>query len=433
MRSSLAFGLLGAAMIAAGQTAETYEEFRFTAPRGWVVEKGAQYLALKKDNGRQYVNSYVFRPRPSSGSHSADFDFDWKTNGAKYGLAKPEKVNTVTQDGWQITTGAGNARLSGQPFVIFVITRTGPGVAYSIVHYFNEESFAPDVAAFTSSVVFTARPSSPAPPAAPATRGGPMRMTKATTNFNDGWVATPEAEYVRVTKAGTEVRLYYVNLPLEEIRGQTMDPADFYWSRIVAPGIRTVSAQKYVGVNYPPIYFVEAGTPDGRHVAMKVIYAGGPRVVVAIAPNRNAYAQQFGHPNDLDRMLSYNRFGVTAPDLVGVWSKSGGGGVEHYNAYTGTYAGMSAISTTDDFQFNTDGTYSSQHRSANTSNGSTRFGGQDFQGRFTVSDWEVHASNRVEGKTKKFWARLEAIQNGYLLILTDSDYEPLQYILFRRR
>jgi hypothetical protein len=246
MRIALAFGLLGATMIAAAQTADSYEEFRFTTPRGWQVDKGAQYLALKKDHGRQYVNSYLFRPRPSSGSHPADFELDWKTNGAKHGLPKPERVNTVTQDGWQITTGAVNARTGGQPFVVFVITRTGQGVAYSIVHYFNEESFAPDVAALTSSVVFAGRPSAIAPPAAPAARGGAMRMTKSTTNFNDGWVATPEAEYVRLTKAGTEVRLYYVNSPLEEIRGQSMDPADFYWSRIVAPALgihRTVAEE----------------------------------------------------------------------------------------------------------------------------------------------------------------------------------------------
>lgn len=47
-----------------------------------------------------------------------------------------------------------------------------------------------------------------------------------------------------------------------------------------------------------------------------------------------AFRQQFANPNDLDRMLSYNKFGVTAKDLPGIWVRNAGGGVEYYNAYT---------------------------------------------------------------------------------------------------
>lgn len=90
-----------------------------------------------------------------------------------------------------------------------------------------------------------------------------------------------------------------------------------------------------------------------------------------------------------------------------------GGGVEYYNAYSGAYTGIAADST---------------HRYANTANGATRFNGLDYQGRFSLpTPWELHATNRVDGKTNKFWARLEAVRNGYVLVLTDSDYEPLPY------
>jgi len=57
-------------------------------------------------------------------------------------------------------------------------------------------------------------------------------------------------------------------------------------------------------------------------------------------------------------MLSYNKFGVTKNDIIGTWSKTGGGGVEYYNAYTGNYTGMSAISSTDEFVFNSNDTIS---------------------------------------------------------------------------
>jgi hypothetical protein len=166
---------------------------------------------------------------------------------------------------------------------------------------------------------------------------------------------------------------------------------------------------------------------------MKAVFAGGARVVVAISPNEATHTQLYPHPNYFDRTLNMNRFGLAAQDLTGTWVRNSGGGVEHYNAYSGNYAGMSASSSTDEFTFNPDGTYRSIHRNASTVNSGTKFSALDYQGRFTVSDWELHAINRVDGKTKKFWARLEAIQNGYLLILTGSDYESLQYVLFRKR
>ncbi len=156
-------------------------------------------------------------------------------------------------------------------------------------------------------------------------------------------------------------------------------------------------------------------------------------MVVVVSPNQGAYRQEFGHPNDLDKMLVYNKFALTAKDIVGSWGANTGGGVEYYNAYAGTYAGMSANSTTDEFVFQSDGAYQSKHRFANTTNGASRFSGLDYKGRYTVTDWGVMATNRVEGKTKKFWAQLEAIKGGYVLILTDSEYEPLRYVLVQRR
>ncbi len=423
------------------QSRESFEGFRFLVPKGWKVERTAESVVLKKDNGRKYCNSYLFRMTASAGSPESDFSAAWQLHAAKQGLMKPEKVVKELRDGWEVTTGAGNATFQNQPFLIVLSTRTRAGMTYSILHYMNDPEFGAEFAEITNSV--TAAAPAQAPVSAPATAsrpaaGGGMRMAKATTDFDDGWVATPTAEYVQVSKAGTEVRLYYLNDGLEKSRGNTTGPADFYWAQVVGRAFRTGAAQKYEGVNYPPIYFVEGSGQDPRtgqtrYVAMKVIYAGGARVVVVSSPSQAAYRQLFGHPNDLDRMLNYNKFGVTAADLTGTWVRNAGGGVEYNNAYTGNYAGMSANSTSDEFEFRADGSYRSTHRYANTNNGATKFNGLDYQGKYSVTDWEVVATNRVEGKPKKFWARLEAIQNGYLLILTDSDYESLQYVLYRRR
>lgn len=420
------------------QSTETFDIFRVTPPRGWVVERKAESLVMKKDTGARYCNSFLFRSRPSAGSHSADVAADWRAHAAKHGLAQPERTNTVSADGWEITTGAGTARFQNSRFLVVVSTRTGHGLAYTLLHYFSDEGFGEEIGALTRSVSVSVPVVSQAAPAAAQSAPAGMVMTKFNTNFDDGWVATVTPGYVQVTKAGMEARLYYVNDALEKGRPNSVDVAEYFWAKVVQPAFRAAMGQKFVGVTYPPVYLMQGNGVDPRTgrgcwVAMKVVFAGGARVVVVVSPSQAAFQQQFPQPNDMDRMLSYNKFAVTARDVVGTWVKNSGGGVEYYNAYTGSYAGMNASSTSDEFVFQENGTYKSTHRYASTSNGATKFDGLDYQGRYTVSDWEVVAGNRVEGKAKKFRAQLEAIQNGYLLILTDSDYDRLQYVLYRRR
>ncbi|MBL7747249.1 MAG: hypothetical protein JNM19_07490, partial [Chitinophagaceae bacterium] len=93
----------------------------------------------------------------------------------------------------------------------------------------------------------------------------------------------------------------------------------------------------------------------------------------------------------------------------------------------------SAISTTDEFTFNNNSAYQSVHNSANTNSGGTQFAALKYNGKFSVNNWELMATNRVGGKTKKFWCQLEAVKGGFILILTDSDYEPLKYVLYKSK
>ncbi|HQX55717.1 MAG TPA: hypothetical protein PLP07_07305 [Pyrinomonadaceae bacterium] len=271
---------------------------------------------------------------------------------------------------------------------------------------------------------------------APQQPAGNYGIAKYITGFDDGWKAVPDADYVRVTRNDTEVRLFYVNKEWDDSRPNTVEPNDHYWSRTVTPYFNVSNAQNWSGVEYPVIYFRQADAVDKQtgkrlFVTMKIVYDGGARVIVTAAPNKPAYQQQFAHPNDLNRMLNYNKFAVAAQDLAGTWTGGGGGGVEYYNAYG--YQGMSAISTSDEFVFAANGSYQSTHNSANMSGGGARFAKLQYRGQFTVGDWDLTATNRVSGKAKKFWAQFQAVRGGFLLILTDSDYEPLRYTLFKKR
>ncbi len=258
-------------------------------------------------------------------------------------------------------------------------------------------------------------------------------IAKYTTTFNDGWVATALNDYVQLQNNGMEIRLFYVNKEWDDSRLNTVEPTDHYWAKTVLPYFNVSNVQRWSGVEYPVIYFLQADAVDKKtgklsFITMKIIYEGGARVIVTIAPNKATYQQQFAHPNDLNKMLNANRFAVTAQDLNGTWS--GGGGVEYYNAYG--YAEMSAISTSDEFVFASNGSYQSTHDSANMRGGGTRFAKVQYKGKFTANDWELFATNRVSGKTKKFLCQFEAVRGGFLLKLTDGDYEPLKYTLFKK-
>lgn len=260
---------------------------------------------------------------------------------------------------------------------------------------------------------------------------------KLITNFDDGWSATPADDYASIRKGDTEIRLFYINADWDKGYSNMVQQNDYYWAKAITPYFNVSNVQTWSGVEYPVIYFRQADAIDrqtGRrcYVSMKIVFQGGANVIVAVTPNKAIYDQQFRHPDDLNRMLSYNKFAVTADDLVGTWAGSGGGGVEYYSAYTGAYAGMNALSTSDNFVFSPDGSYRQTYLSAQVATGGSQFARIDYKGRYAATDWEVTATNHYGGKTARFAAQLIAVRGGYLLALTDQRND-VRYMLFKQK
>ncbi len=262
-------------------------------------------------------------------------------------------------------------------------------------------------------------------------------ITKYTTTFDDGWVATALNDYVQLQRNATEMRLFYVNKEWDDSRLNTVEPTDHYWSKTVSPYFNVSNVQKWAGVEYPVIYFLQADAIDKKtgkqsFVTMKIVYEGGARVIVTIAPNSPAYQQQFAHPNDLNKMLNANRFAVTAQDLVGTWiSGAGGGGLEFYNS-AGQFIGSNTLSQDNEFIFSSNGNYQHIYKSANLNMGSSQFAKIQYNGRFSVAgDWEITATKHYNGKTAKFASQLVAVRGGFLLVMTDTRND-LKYTLFKK-
>ncbi len=422
-----------------------YDIFTFIPPASFKLKEEKQRLIYEKREGNSFCQLHIWPAQQGSSEPEANFKTDWEHFAVKpYSLTEPPTTQAEQQNGWQVVTGASPAAMDGIPFIVAVSTFTQNDISWCAVSLFNDEKYAAVIDKFLLEIKADSRKLVRKPNQttqqnnSTVTNNNKSGITKSTTNFDDGWTATPATDYVKVTKAGTELRLHYIDKALDDARPNTIDAPEYYWSKYVEPYFNASNVQKWSGVQYPVIYHMQANAVDKQtgkacFVAIKIVYNGGARPIVVIAPNLSSYQQLFPHPNDIDPMLNSNRFAVTAKDIIGTWKGGGGGGVEYYNAYSGTYAGMSAVSSTDEFTFNNNGTYTSTYRTASMNNGGAQFGGQDYKGNFLVTDWNITATNRYKGKTTKFNAQLIAVKNGFLLYLSDPDNTSMNYTLYKTK
>jgi len=434
-------------LMASAQKKKAFDIFFYTAPVGFILNDSNEKLFYQKTEGKNYCQLLLY---PAAAGHSnieKDFEANWNffARNPSQKVGDPETKELDSLNGWQTILGAARGSYNKQLFSITVLTFTKEDITYCIAAVFTDEKYIPIVQEFITSVVPDEnkfiRPTQQQQNVTIATNtqtSDRKEITKSTTNFDDGWKANAQPDYVKLTKAGTELRLHYIDKALDDARPNTIDAPEYYWSKYVEPYFTVAAPAKWSGVQYPVIYHmqgnaVEKATGKQCFIAIKIVYNGGARPIVVIAPSQNSYQQQFPHPNDIDLMLNANRFALTDNDIIGTWKGSGGGGVEYYNAYSGTYAGMSAVSSTDEFAFNNDRTYSSTYRSASMNNGGTQFGGQDFKGNYSVTDWTLTATNRYKGKTTVYNAHLIAVKGGYLLNMSDSESASMNYTLFKTK
>lgn len=423
--------------LANAQSAINYDIFNCKPPAGYTLKEKQQKLFYEKIQGSSYCQLYLWPAIQGNSDNNKDFLRDWESFASKpYQVTKPEQLNQTTAGGWTVSNGGARGQYNNISFVISISTYTSGDITYAIVAVLNDSKFLPDVNAFTASVIpdtrkFNRLNNTPS-------NNLQTGISKPTTRFDDGWLSSALPEYVQATRNSTEIRLYYINAQLDDAKSNMIDAPEYYWSQYVAPNFNIPRPEKWSGVQYPVIYYMEGSGTDKKtgkscFVALKIVYEGGARPILVITPDERTFRQQFAHPNDLDRMQVCNKFAVTLKDVTGTWKGSGGGGVEYYNAYTGQYAGASTISVSDEFTFNASGNYSSTYRSASTNNGGANFGGQDFRGKFSVSDWTLTATNRYRGKTTTFNAQLIAVRGGYLLYLSDRDNPSMKYTLFKSK
>jgi hypothetical protein len=280
-----------------------------------------------------------------------------------------------------------------------------------------------------------AAPQAPPAPIAPTSAGSAGRgFFYGISNFDDGWTAQEHPDHVSVTKGPISVLLFYRVEMTDQMRENT---SEFFWARDVTPRFdaatyarrqdnRSVYRTEYLEGNA-----TERSTGKPVFIGMNVHRENGRAMnIVVIAPDMATFQQSFPNPNDLEKMMTYNKFAIGPADLAGHWSSNSSVVTQMVYRETGMNAGMNINSSSTEFFVNADGSYTSKHVGAFGMSGTTKVYSDTYTGRYSMNGiWEVTFTNRFNGNADTFAAEFEIVQGGRILHLQNVKASGIRYHL----
>jgi hypothetical protein len=438
-----------------GQT-QTFDIVTYIPPSGWTKEAKdfATSYVTTNNKTKGWCRITIYKSIKSSGDPMADYNSEWNELMVKnnHGTATPPKPEVEVEDGWTSNSGVSVFKFENKDAYSLLSTVSGYGVEVSIVVLMNSQEFMKDVEKMLSSIdlkkpeiqanTVSVQPekSTPSIQSSITNAPGNSGISMSTTNFDDGWVAQPFSDYVRVTKGPITVLLHYGIAITDELRN-TNDIEGNLFDQLIQPRYTVSNIRKFKDSDY--CYFcvhfyeadvVEKTTGKKYHLGFRIITQNGiSRCIEILSPSVGAFQQEFSDHKKVEAMLNYNKFAVSVTDLVGTWDESSGSYVDMYNTVTGSYAGMNTSSSSNSFTFNGDGTYNSNHKGAFGMVGNLKFYDQKYNGNYQVTNWDITATKRFEGKTDIYWAQFESVRGGRVLHLTDKTASGMQYHLVKTK
>ncbi|MEQ1763107.1 MAG: hypothetical protein ABL984_08185 [Pyrinomonadaceae bacterium] len=423
--------------------AEKFDIISFTAPNGWQKEAGKDTVQLGKEDPSTggMIMVTMFKPLPGGADPKENFGAAWK--GIVRALVKagsPQMQPSAIENGWTVESGIANYESDGKKGAVLLVTASGGGKMINVLTLTNTEQFQGEYLAFLNSIKL--------PPVAAQTASLPARQPAEapqtarksefkfnTSNFDDGWTAVEEEDWVRATKGNITVLLHYPHLKEKEYITDQEQQTRTFWDLLVAPrytNLKNFELMRYER-SHEPGKFAAGNLTDqsGRSVYVVLFSKAKRGWVEIIAPDKNTFTQAFGtyvvnsHDNEwepLQKLSNYNKFAVAASDLKGKWSTSFTGSLSYVNIYTGASAGMDSYSSAQSFEFGAGNTYRWQITTARTAFGTSNFQGAKSAGKFTVpSNWQVHFSD-MEGKPKTYPAHFSCVKGARILWLDGTSY-----------
>ncbi|HMT76053.1 MAG TPA: hypothetical protein PKA77_18405, partial [Chitinophagaceae bacterium] len=378
---------------------------------------------------------------PGTSNSKENFDATWETVVKEMVTvsAAPEMQPPSKDEEWEAQSGYATFESDGNKGIALLVTLSGLQKMVNIIVLTNTDVYEKDVTAFLESINFAKQTENtntritPAKqPEAKTTAKGAFTFT--TTNFDDGWVAAEQADWVQVSKGTTRVLIHYPNKTADAYNSVVMDGLKKAWNILVAPRYSTASNFEFKPISgWQTIEFAEADAVEkitGKtvHVVLfKMNYSNGSgKYLEFITPDKQAFEQEFGAYHEtsygwekMENMIKRNKFAIVANDLLGKWSTSDYASLTYYYVNTGSIAGTTSTSTADEFTFLQGNNYRSNHSGASGMAGNMKFSSQNYKGKYSVTNWSVTLTNRFQGATEKYDCYFEAIKGGRILLMTD--------------
>lgn len=417
-----------------GQQIENFDLVTYTIPTGWKKVNGdndvAGYAITNNLKGT-YCQIAIYKSMGTMGSAQLDFDTDWTDLIAKsYKVtAKPEAVPGASEDGWEVKAGVAPFDFSGGKSVAMLVTMSGYGKRVSIVILTNTEDYQSEIEKFLESVDLK-KPEGQQleqqkneeaikqPSITQAVVNGNFAFN--TTNFDDGWTATEQVDWVQVIKGNVKILIHYP-------REGTIFPADpepltnAAWNILVAPRYSNLKNYKtsYITTFNRPYLGMGNATENssGKQVFILLFRQGDSGWIEFVTPDKNSFIQQFKFDpeaiqwdSDTDllkpllQMVGYNKFAIAASDFTGTWTSDFNGVQQMYNVYTGNYAGMNIHQSQEEFAFTGNTGYEWKLLVVSGMVGNTKYANVKSSGQFTVvNNWQIHFS-KIETSAKTYHA-----------------------------
>lgn len=430
-------GLLSMLTLFCAAQQQTYDLVTYTPPKGWKKEEKvdiASYVIINQKT-KTWCRIAIIKSTASKGSIDSDFDSEWNEFAVKqYNVSGQPQLSEVQEaDGWKIKAGGGAFSHNNADALVMITTFSGFDRCVSIVSTTNSQDHVEDIQAFLGSVHLEK-------PAINTVTPGQTQHTDNfafhTTNFNEGWTSTIHEDYVLTTKGNIKVYLSYVEkFNISDYSGNGKQVRFHYWETFVSKYFVTGETKYDQGgvlsdfsQDFMEGPATDRQTNESRYVALLVRiipYTGTLSLIIVSAPDAQSFRAQFPRAdtkfdNDLAPMYGFNKFAVGKNDLIGKWVTGGNGAsVSYYSTVSGNYAGSTAVATSDVFNFGEGGKYTSTHKGASGWVGAMNTYQQEYKGSYTVTEWEVIATNRWDGKTEEFDAWFEIVRGGRVLHLVN--------------
>lgn len=447
-----------------GQAIEKYDIVSCIAPTGWQKETGHGFVAYTINNSakNEYARILIFNSLSGTGNIDADFATEWKE------LVQPNylpgefiKMNVSDyKDGWVSKIGVAPFKFQNANHAALLLTLMKAQTKMSFVFISNTTVYETVFEDFGSSLNFgntgknnaqqknTVRNETvPVPSASQQnnpTNSQSSRFIFTTSNFDDGWTANIQQEWVLVEKGNARVYLYYaVPYNSDNFSGTGVMDRDYYWDNYVTQQFRTTTKQyndagEFIS-SFQPKYVEGRGTDpvsgNPAFIAMTLsVSPNAAQLTVASYPDEASFRQAFPNANDkyvsdLTAMSRYNKFAIGQADFYGTWQSGGSQMTQWYDAITGNYAGATIAASSTTFTFYNNGSYSSIQNGATGAIGAMNTFQQEYKGNNTVSNWNMVLTNRWQGKTYNFDAHYQAVRGGRILYINNNAGE--NYLLVR--